>query len=472
MRRMVDGTLQEATPAPRRRRAYSLNLIRVSLFVLVLFVHSAGSINWDPVHYQGMQFFTMLVHCARYGFVFVTGFVLFLAYYRSPIGTGTFWRRRFGFVLWPYLAWTVIYLFVGYWLYAGAVPGAGTVASDIGWAVLRGDAKYQLYFLLISMQIYLFFPVLRALLRRTEGRHGRVLAGAAVLQAAVFCTLSLWHPGLEWYGHMWKTLPTYALFLVGGALAGVHYDRFAPWVRARGRALLLPAAAGMTLSIVLFFVISDRSRVPELAYAAYSIQNLPYYLGVVALFYIGAQAWEDRRGDGTGRFARLVDHASVRAFGIFAVHPLVLDMLRRIDFIDWLYRTFPGSTVPRTIVLGLATLVATLALVEVILHTPLSRVLVARDRIPLRRAPRPAAPAEQSAARQGPAEQDAARQGSAEQAPAAPAAPVLPAAPARGVPAGRAPAARPGGVPAASRGGHGGEESGRDERAAALSGTR
>lgn len=373
------GAAAATSKSPARRRVYALNLIRVTLFTLVLFVHSVGSINWDPEHYRGMQFFTMLVHCARYGFVFVTGFVLFLAYYRSRISAGAFWRRRFGFVVLPYAAWTVIYVLTGYVFSGGGVPAAGTVTGDIATALVQGNAKYQLYFLLISMQIYLLFPALRALLRRTEGRHGRVLAAAAGVQVGVFLLLSFWHPGYGWYGHMWKLLPTYALFLVGGALAAVHYERFAPWVRRNRPWLLALVAAGTAVSVPLFFVTSTHAHVPETAFAAYSIENLPWYLASVALLYIAAQAWEDRRGDGSGWFARLVDHGSVRAFGIFAVHPLVLDLIHQTDFVDWLYAAFPEATFPRSVLLGMVTLIGTLCAVELILHTPVSRVLVARD---------------------------------------------------------------------------------------------
>src|SRR5699024_1513494 len=105
-----------------------------------------------------------------------------------------------------------------------------------------------------------------------------------------------------------------------------------------------------------------------------------------ALFFIVGQAWDDRRGDGTGLFARIVEFGAVRAFGIFAVHPLVIDLIHQTDFVDWLYRTYPDTTLQRSILLVLATLVGSLCLVELILHTPLARILVARDMIrPLRR---------------------------------------------------------------------------------------
>ena len=38
-------------------------------------------------------------------------------------------------------------------------------------ALVTGTASYHLYFLLVSMQLYLVFPLLRRLLRATAGRH-------------------------------------------------------------------------------------------------------------------------------------------------------------------------------------------------------------------------------------------------------------------------------------------------------------
>ncbi|WP_200170655.1 acyltransferase [Tomitella cavernea] len=362
-----------------------MDLIRVSLFTLVLMVHATGSINWDADHVRGMQFFTMMVHCARYGFVFVTGFVLFLAYYRSPITASAFWRRRYGFVAAPYLAWSVIYVITGYVFVREPWPDTGAVFGDIGAAILQGNAKYQMYFLLISMQVYLLFPLVRMLLRRTEGHHGKVMAGAAAVQVGVFALFSFYHPDLDWYGHMWKALPTYALFLVGGALAAVHYERFAPWARRNRRWLVPLSIAGAVFTVVMFFATTGGGHIPGLAYAAWSVQNLPWYLAAVALFFIVAQAWDDRRGDGTGWGARFVDYGAVRAFGIFAVHPLVIDLIHQSGFVDWLYATYPGTTLQRSILLVLVTLVASLCLVELILYTPLARILVAHDRIRPRR---------------------------------------------------------------------------------------
>ena len=66
-----------------------------------------------------------------------------------------FWRRRYLLVVVPYVVWTAIY-FV-----ADAVPlhpMSGAVHS-FTFDLVTGAARYHLYFLLVTMQLYLVFPL-------------------------------------------------------------------------------------------------------------------------------------------------------------------------------------------------------------------------------------------------------------------------------------------------------------------------
>mgnify|MGYP002652693950 CR=1 FL=1 len=54
----------------------------------------------------------------------------------------------------------------------------GSMATTPISATFTGDAKYQLYFLLISMQIYLFFPLIVLVLWRLAPRRRWLARGA------------------------------------------------------------------------------------------------------------------------------------------------------------------------------------------------------------------------------------------------------------------------------------------------------
>jgi peptidoglycan/LPS O-acetylase OafA/YrhL len=58
-------------------------------------------------------------------------------------------------------------------------------AAFTGFGFMVSTGYFQLYSLLVIMQFYLAFPFVLALLRRTRGRHGLVIAVAALAQVAI-----------------------------------------------------------------------------------------------------------------------------------------------------------------------------------------------------------------------------------------------------------------------------------------------
>lgn len=368
--------------------------MRVILFSCVVMVHAVGTINQGPDIARQMSLLSLLMHYTRYGFVFVTAFVLFLGYYRKDTKPTTFWRKRFGLVVLPYLAWSVIY---SVWnpltVSEDGWPGIGNVARDTVLQIVKGDAKYQMYFLLISMQLYFFFPLLRWVVKKTEGHHGKLFAAGAIIQVAMMILLAvLPHPdgflGLL-LKHAWKFLPTYALLVVIGALAAVHRQRAHAWFTSHVRLLIPLVILGTVITVGDYWYRTSESGgvAPGAAASAAYPMLLPWLLASITGLYLIAAKWNERRGDGSGIVAKIVDLGSVRAFGVFAAHPLVIDTLLLLGAGRWLEAHIPGSTLVRSLLLVAVTFVATVTLVEVLLRTPVSKVLVARAQIPLRRKP-------------------------------------------------------------------------------------
>ena len=129
---------------------------------------------------------------------------------------------------------------------------------------------------------------------------------------------------------------------------------------------------------------------------------LPWVItATVAVYALGA-AWMRRRPD-NGLSARIVDAGAQRVFGVFATHPLVLWVLEK-TLLPRLTTAIPDE-VPRTAVLFLLTVAGALGLVELALHSRLSKVLVGRPRQPWRCCPavrrRPCEPVTRPPARPG-----------------------------------------------------------------------
>ncbi|MCP2332340.1 MULTISPECIES: acyltransferase [Actinoalloteichus] len=378
-----------------RRRNYSIDFMRVVLFSCVVMVHAVGTINYGPDIDRQMAGLSMLMHYTRYGFVFITVFVLFLGYYHRDTKATTFWRRRFGLVVLPYLLWSIIY---SVWeplvRSADPWPGWQAVAYDTVLQIVKGDAKYHLYFLLISMQIYLLFPALRWLVRKTTGHHGKLLCGAIAIQLAAMLWVTVLpgpqHPALVLlHQHVWKLFPMYVLFAAMGALAAVHFDRAHSWV-TRNWVLMLPVILlGFGISTGVYLYRSGQGVAPHLAASAQHPSMLAWAVVSIIALYLVASAWNERRGDGRGLVGRAVDLGAIRAFGVYAAHPILIDVLHRVGFGSWLFETFPNSTLVRSSLLVLATFAITLVVVEVLLRSPLSKLLVARPRQPIRKRQEP-----------------------------------------------------------------------------------
>jgi peptidoglycan/LPS O-acetylase OafA/YrhL len=371
--------------APRpatRPRKHHVDLMRVITFASVVLIHTVGTVlDQNSVAVGGLAY---LMHYTRYAFVAITAFVLFLGYYRRDEGVLPFYRRRFSLVVLPYLLWSGVYLSLI--LATTDWRGVWGTARFVLHNLLYGTSWYHLYFLLISMQFYLLFPLLRLLVRRTAGHHGLVLAGAWVVQLGYMCVVMFVPPLpgragqiLWWYSY--TLLPMYIGFAVLGALAAVHYERVHAWVRSQLPMLGAVAAGGLAASAVIYYV-----RVFELgvtprwaAQATHPVQVVPALAMLLAL-YVAGTMWLARRQDGD-LMARAVDAGSVRAFGVYAAHPLAIWLLGKW-FTPVLFATIP-YTVVRVPVLLLVVYAASLAIVEVLLRSPLSRQLVARERVPL-----------------------------------------------------------------------------------------
>jgi peptidoglycan/LPS O-acetylase OafA/YrhL len=362
-----------ATRAPVRGQLPQVDVVRVLTFAAVICVHASSMAFLPSSTANGASLMTL--HFTREVFFVITGFVLVHSYGRRTFDLGRFYRRRVLLVGLPYLLWSLIYFAVN-------VPFAADQWlwwRTLGYDLITGRASYQLYFLLVSLQAYLVLPLLLRLLRRTVGRHGRLLAVSLAAQLAI--TELIQHYVVQVHGaqqvailHADVYLPTYQLYFLVGALAAWHLPRLQHLVETRGRWVLAALVASAILMQVAYWL-----QVPRIG--AQSAQNVlqpamvPWSLAVaLGLYWLGSRWAAQPR---TGRLATVVSTGSRLSFGIYLVHPLVLDLL-----LDHGFRSGHGQVVPpllASVVLVLAAVVAATVLVALLQRTPLSAALTGRE---------------------------------------------------------------------------------------------
>ncbi|MDT4892140.1 MAG: hypothetical protein QOE97_1175, partial [Pseudonocardiales bacterium] len=138
-----------------RRHVHEVDVVRVLTFAAVIGVHTVSEANGSQS--VAANAVVMLLHFTRAAFFMLTAFVLTYQYAGRTVPLRRFWSRRLLTVGIPYLTWTVVYS--GLHWYQG--PRTMTFASWLDQTLLYaadGTAWFHMYFLLVSMQIYLLFP--------------------------------------------------------------------------------------------------------------------------------------------------------------------------------------------------------------------------------------------------------------------------------------------------------------------------
>jgi len=318
----------QVQPRPRVRASsgvghlWQIDIVRILTFACVIAVHATATVNAPTSVAAGASL--MLLHFTREVFFLITGFVLVHSQRGRPLVLRTFWGRRFLLVGAPYVVWSVIY-------YALNTPNAwaGGWAARLGLALLTGTACYHLYFLLVSLQVYLVFPLLQRLLRRTEGRHGWLLAVAMAWQIGVTAWLQHAPPNGVVAGtlaeHADALLPTYLGYVVAGALAAQHLVHWQQWVQAHTPLIVvsLLSTAGVALGAFAWQLDGPGSVVH--AQAVLQPAMLPWSLAVAAALYAVGSWWARHRTERRGQRAMtVISVGSHISFGVYLVHPMVM----------------------------------------------------------------------------------------------------------------------------------------------------
>ncbi len=378
-----DAGEQAANGTQRRRRhLYELDVVRGVTMVGVVGVHSL-SFTTNPTSWSAGAF-TIMLHFTRESFFMLMGFVLVFARRDHPTTWGAFWRKRFPLVAVPYVAWSAIYV---YW------PGGGWKSPwhalhSLEHALINGTAWYHLYFLLVTLQIYLLFPLIIWLVRVTRRHHVAVVVTSLAVQL-VAMGLAQYGPtsrgavGGWFWAHSDSLVISYQFYVVAGAVAGWHADDLVGWFAAHRKRVLLAAAGAAVITQLWFFAQLWSGESVRHAYAVFQPAEVIWSIAAIALLVVAGTWWADRRR--AGRTGPAIPILSRYSFGMFLVHPLVLYWLIRFGYVGTLRGWLP-DLVTYLIVYPTVVTIA-LALAAVASRTPVSMPLTGRPRVRPRRTP-------------------------------------------------------------------------------------
>ncbi|MGC8471348.1 MAG: acyltransferase [Acidimicrobiales bacterium] len=376
---MSDGVLAE-DGKPNRAYLRQFDLYRVVAFVGVIAQHAvlwpvpAGSdVGWSLV---------MVLHATREVFFFLSALVAGYSQLATRRPVVRLWVHRLGAVLVPYLIWTGIY--VVYTLESSARPV--TAGSTIVHDLLNG--YYQLYFLVVLFQFYVVLPGLVWLVRRTRGHHGIVFGTSLVLQLAMM-TVShyfFWHGGslhalraVDLRIITPRYVTSYQLYFVSGVLAADHLGELQGLVE-RHSARILWGVLGIGLVAEGYYALGlEIGNTPGHASDLFQPVAAVWFLASCAGLWALGWRWAERAAARAPTpVDRLVTWGADASGGYYLAHVLVLQLI--FTGLSHAGLTQPGTWGVASAILFVGTLLATGALVAVLLRTPLRAVLTGPDR--------------------------------------------------------------------------------------------
>jgi len=326
--------------------------------------------------------FVMLLHFSRTAFFFLTAFLLTYSAITRPRPVTAFWGRRYAEIGIPFLAWTGIY-----WVFTMIEDGSWGSAGSLLWNDLV-FGYYQLYFVVVLLQLYLVFPLLLRLLRAST-HHVAVMTASFLFALALAADLH-WPQSFGVVGSVtrsigsvwpWARDPiTYQEQFVAGVLVALHFDEVRAFVERRWRqVMVLGVVTGVVATLWYLIAVwtgSDTGRASDL----YQPVAFVWFTAAVAALECGTWVWYRRqvRLAASGRrrhWPRVfsAEYLAALTGGIFFCHVLFLNLVRTTlgdsgiaPHLGW------AGLVATTFVLTMASAALCTAL---LLHTPLRKVL-------------------------------------------------------------------------------------------------
>ncbi len=168
----------------RRPHVYELDPLRTVTAASVVAVHAIALtvfLNHSDIGVQVQNAIVVALHFTREVFIFVTAFALVYVYYGKPFALKRFWARRSIGTLLPYCIWSVVYVWVN-------VPGQTPVAfiKTATVDILTGNASYQLYYILLTLQFYIILPLFLLFLKRVAHHPWKALTISFAIQVVLF----------------------------------------------------------------------------------------------------------------------------------------------------------------------------------------------------------------------------------------------------------------------------------------------
>ncbi|ASA25104.1 acyltransferase [Paenibacillus donghaensis] len=326
----------------KQERLPQLDIFRAIAILGVIHVHSssfaAAEQGLNSPYYYWLNWINIFFKFGTPSFIFLSSFVLFYNYYGRPVTRsliGNFYRRRMTYILLPYLLASMGYY--GLKLYVnGEFASESAIDNLLSFlrALFTGSAYAHLYFVFISIQFYIFFPLILKLLQSSRIWVRLAIPLGFGLQWG-FIFLNKYQLHIIEKGSL---AISYLAYYMMGAFVAIHFDKVKQWLTTpwgqmsslykKLTVLLLSCwlVAAFTHVQLWYNGRHDGIWVNSLWYEL--LWNLHTMLSALSLMYFAFLIYRSAPRAVVAWLTRLGE----LSFAVYLIHPLVLLIYRRFRY--------------------------------------------------------------------------------------------------------------------------------------------
>ncbi|MBM7551696.1 acyltransferase [Thalassobacillus pellis] len=324
-----------------------IQLARAFAILAVLVVHSSSSgvtqVPTDSLLYPIYNFLNIAGKLGTPTFIMLSSFVLFYNYYPRKTDfqlIKRFYQKRLKFIIVPYILFSLLYFLIKWYVYYdyGSITDA---ASRFLYLLALGKNHPHLYFVFISVQLYLLFPLLLILFKKlTFLRYHAIWIGITLQWVWVILNKNYFHITLK--GSI--SLSYLSFYFIGAYLGIFYFDIKNKMQQPEYKdKVLIPVFIGYGAIVMLYTgymylvrvggykAIADSlpqfvtSYISEFTWATHAL------LAGLVLFYLAHRANKKF----SSRSKMIFMEIGATSFGIYLIHPLYLMGARAL---------FPGGS--------------------------------------------------------------------------------------------------------------------------------
>lgn len=320
--------------AKERQRLDEIQMTRAFAIFAVVLVHTTSTgVSQLATDSGSFVLYNVLNTAGKLGtptFIMLSSFVLFYNYHDRHVDKALlkrFYTKRLKYILFPYLLFSILYFTVNRgWQGADALT---TFFIELA----TGKAHAHLYFVFISVQFYLVFPLILLLFQRSKTLAKNAFWIGIVLQW-IWVILNKHYFQIEWKGSIAFSYLSYYFI---GAFLGIYYQQLKSleWVK-KGKGVLilfyvvsLVAYSGYIYSTRTGFYQSDiQEKLPSIIQAYVAEFTWAFYTLFASVLLFVATHWIIKRMSPLVKSVWM--EIGAVSFGIYLVHPLLLKIIRLV----------------------------------------------------------------------------------------------------------------------------------------------